>query len=60
MNVNLVSWGTDLTLEFEWVDGDWNDTSSQLSMELQGRLGLLILEQIVAKEGNRLFQIDIN
>ena len=60
MNVNLVSWGTDLTLEFEWIDGDWNDTSSQLSMELQRRLCLLILEQIVAKEGNRLFQIDIN
>lgn len=24
MNLNLVSWGTDVTMEFKWVNGNWN------------------------------------
>ena len=28
MTLNLVSWGTDLTLEFEWISGFGNGMSS--------------------------------
>ena len=27
---NLVSWGMDMTLKFEWIDGDWNSTAKNI------------------------------
>ena len=33
MTLNLVSWGTDLTLEFEWIPGFWNGTNWNANSE---------------------------
>ena len=37
LNANLISWGSDFTLKFDWIDGNWNSSSEMAQINRQKR-----------------------
>ena len=56
MNLNLVSWGTDVTMEFKWINGNWNASTETVT---KNSINIVALYNVMASKYIVNFRLDL-